>query len=509
MNFAAPQKISVKTIDAGTDGKLSVIESSKDLPFNVRRVYYIYDVQSAVKRGFHAHKKLYQCFVVTHGTVTLNLEGLAGNFRFDLSAASDAILIPPGYWREMSNFTKDTVIMVLASEDYTEADYIHDYDTFKQWIADIKSEQIVPYLNFQRYYSLLGKELEQKAADVIRSNYFIGGSQKTAFEQEFANFCGTKHCIGVGNGLEALVLILEALGIKPGDEVIVCAAGFVATPLAVSRLKGKPVFVDCEPDGNIDPAQIENAITSATKAILITHLYGIPAEMDAIIAIGQRYNIPVLEDACQAHGALYRGRCCGSIGTAAAFSFYPTKNLGAYGDGGCVTTNDTALAEKIRKLSNYGASVKYHHEMLGTNSRLDEMQAALLRVKLPYLQQWNARRRELAKIYERELSGIEGIVLPTAKDYTVPVWHVYAIRVKNEKRDALAAHLKEQGIGTNIHYPIALNEQDCYTKTYGTLTFAEAKKQAAEVLSLPLDALHTDAEIMAVVASIKLFPSTH
>ena len=447
--------------------------------------------------------------MVTHGTVTLSLEGLAGNFSFDLSAASDAILIPPGYWREMSNFTKDTVIMVLASEDYTESDYMHDYNTFKQWLEDEKTRKVVPYLDFQRYYNLLGKDLEQKAADVIQSNYFINGSQKSAFEQEFAEFCGVRHCIGVGNGLEALVLTLEALDIHQGDEVIICAAGFVATPLAVSRVKGKPVFVDCEPGGNIDPLQIEQAITSATKAILLTHLYGIPAEMDAITAIGQKYNIPVIEDACQAHGALYKGRCCGSIGTAAAFSFYPTKNLGAYGDGGCVTTNDAALAEKIRKLSNYGASVKYHHEMLGTNSRLDEMQAALLRVKLPYLAQWNARRRELATIYERELSGIEGIVIPVAQDYTVPVWHVYAIRVKNGKRDALAAHLKEHCIGTNIHYPIALHEQDCYTKTYGTLIFAEAKAQAAEVLSLPLDAMHTNAEIMAVAASIKLFSSTH
>jgi dTDP-4-amino-4,6-dideoxygalactose transaminase len=509
MYFESPRIVKISTIDGGKSGAISVIESSKSLPFVIKRVYYIYGCKAGNNRGFHAHKKLRQCFVVVNGSVTLRLEGQRGMFEYRLSSPAEAVLIPPGYWREMSNFSKDTVIMVLASDDYHESDYIRDYNEFKFWMESLKTVASVPYLDFERYHDLIGKELEHAAIQVIRSNSFIGGVHKRSFERQFAEFCGVRNAIGVGNGLEALGLILEGLDVGLNDEVIVCAAGFVATPLAISRCKAIPVFVDCDSSGNIDPRCIEGAITRKTKAILLTHLYGFPASMNQINSIAKRHKLYVVEDSCQAHGALYDGKRCGSLATAAAFSFYPTKNLGGYGDGGCITTDDDLLAEKIGKLANYGSVIKYHHEFLGTNSRLDELQAALLAVKLPYVDEWNAKRRDLAAIYSRELADIAGLTLPSAPSNTVPVWHVYAVRVKSGLRDALASYLSEMRIGTNIHYPKALHLQQCYESRDKCQKFVEAESQAAEVLSLPLDAVHTEAEILFICSAVRKFFENH
>ncbi|HZF62233.1 MAG TPA: DegT/DnrJ/EryC1/StrS family aminotransferase [Desulfovibrio sp.] len=503
MQTAHPKKISIKTVKDGTNGALSVIESSTDLPFTIRRVYYIYGAEASTHRGFHAHKKLQQCFVVVHGSVTLILEGPGGKFRFELASPNEAVLIPAGYWREMMHFSDDTVIMVLASTNYNESDYIRDYDEFQSWLASLDEVDSVPYIDFSRYHDSVGKEIEHAALRVIRSNSFINGCEKKKFEKSFAEYCGVRHAITVGNGLEALVMILEGLGIGQGDEVLLCAAGFIATPLAVSRVKARPVFVDCGPGGNIDASKLKDAVTPATKAILLTHLYGLPANMDAISNVAKEFGLKVIEDACQAHGALYKGNKCGSIGTAAAFSFYPTKNLGGFGDGGCVTTNDTDLANKISKLANYGSTVKYDHEMLGGNSRLDEIQAAMLSEKLSHLDEWNEKRRQLAKIYFDLLSDVGEIELPSTLPDTVPVWHVFAVRVKNGRRDELANYLSQKGIGTNIHYPSALHRQKCYAKEYSELKFPEAEVQAAEVLSLPLDAMHTKAEIEFVCMQIR------
>ena len=406
-----PQKLSIRTLDSGEYGSLSFIEASRELPFAIRRVYYIYGNKERKKRGFHAHKSLWQCLVVVRGSLTLQLEGKEGSFAYPLSRASEGIIIPPGYWREMHEMSKDAVVMVLASTDYTEDDYIRSYDDFKAWQNEA-AKSPVPYLDFTRYMDACGGELECAVSDVVRSGHYINGPNVNAFEDEFARLCGVSYAVGVGNGLSALMLIMEALTIGEGDEVIVCAAGFVATPLAVSRRGARPVFVESLPDGNIDPDAIEGAITSATKAILLTHLYGAPAEMDAINALARNHSLHVIEDACQAHGSRYHCKPCGGLGTAAAFSFYPTKNLGCFGDGGCVTTNDPALAAAVRKIANYGSAQKYHHEILGENSRLDEMQAAVLRVKLPYLGKWNKQRAVLARIYSERLAEIPELLLP-------------------------------------------------------------------------------------------------
>jgi dTDP-4-amino-4,6-dideoxygalactose transaminase len=343
----------------------------------------------------------------------------------------------------------------------------------------------IPFLDLKAPYRELQGELDEAYRRVVESGWFILGREVEAFEEEFAAYCGVRHCIGVGNGLDALHLILRGMEIGPGDEVIVPSNTYIATWLAVTYAGAVPVPV--EPDEatcNLDPARIEAAITPRTRAIMAVHLYGNPAQMDPITAIAKRHGLKVIEDAAQAHGARYRGKRAGALGDAAGFSFYPGKNLGALGDGGAVTTDDDAVAERIRTLRNYGSRVKYVNELKGINSRLDELQAALLRVKLQRLDEWNARRSALAEAYGAALAG-SGLTLPVATGGSDPVWHLYVVRTP--QRDALQSLLQERGIGTLIHYPIPPHLQ----KAYAELGLAEgafplAERMARQVLSLPI-----------------------
>ncbi|MCX7819357.1 MAG: DegT/DnrJ/EryC1/StrS family aminotransferase, partial [Kiritimatiellae bacterium] len=318
-------------------------------------------------------------------------------------------------------------------------------------------------------------------------------------------YCETDRAIGVASGLDALKLALRALEIGPGDEVITVANSFVATALAVSAVGARPVLVDCEPEGfTINVAEIEGAITSRTRAILPVHLYGHPAEMDAIRSIAARHGLEVVEDAAQAHGARYRGRRCGSLGRIAAFSFYPGKNLGAYGDGGAVTTNDAALADRVATLRNYGSRVKYRHEVLGENSRLDTLQAAVLNAKLPHLDRWNAARRRIAAHYRDLLAGVGDLRLPVARSEVEHVWHLYVVRTS--RRDALLEFLRARGIGALIHYPIPIHLQPAY-RGYGWRVgqFPIAEQLAREVLSLPIYPEMTEPQVEAVTAAVREF----
>jgi dTDP-4-amino-4,6-dideoxygalactose transaminase len=358
----------------------------------------------------------------------------------------------------------------------------------------------VPFLDLGRLHQSIRAPLDAAYHRVMDSGWFIMGPELEAFEAEFAQYCEVKHCIGVGNGLEALHLLLRAYGIGPGDEVIVPSNTFIATWLAVSQCGATPVPV--EPDvntHNIDPARISAAITSRTRAIMPVHLYGQPADMDPINEIAAKHGLVVIEDAAQAQGARYKGRRTGSLGHAAATSFYPGKNLGALGDGGAVLTNDDAIAEKVKHLRNYGSKVKYQHDLAGYNSRLDEMQAAFLRVKLAVLDEWNARRREIATQYSRLLAGAD-IDLPLLPEYAEPVWHLYVIRSK--QRNALKAHLEQQGVSTVIHYPIPPHRQACY-QDYENQALPIAEMLAREVLSLPMSSVMMAEEIEWVGRSIK------
>lgn len=366
------------------------------------------------------------------------------------------------------------------------------------------STAAVPFLDLEALHAIIRPELDAAWQRVMRGGQFIMGDELTAFEAEFARYCEAQHCIGVGNGLDALTLILRALDIGPGDEVIVPSKTFIATWLAVSEAGAVPVPVEPEADGfTIDPSAVEARITPRTRAIMPVHLYGHPADMTALADIARRHALALIEDAAQAHGARHRGRRAGSFGTAAGFSFYPGKNLGALGDGGAVVTSDPALAERVRRLRNYGSSRKYVHEEQGVNSRLDELQAALLRVKLRHLDNWNAARRAAVARYREALAGAD-VVLPVEAPHAESVWHLFVIR--SRARDALQSHLAARGVSCVIHYPVPPHLQGAYRDAgWGQGALPLAERLAAEVLSLPMGPTLTPAQIEAVATAVRSF----
>jgi dTDP-4-amino-4,6-dideoxygalactose transaminase len=344
----------------------------------------------------------------------------------------------------------------------------------------------IPFLDL-RVINLRQREAYVAALErVLSSGRLILGEETAAFEEEFAAWCGAKHCIGVANGLEALHLVLRAWGIGPGDEVLVPSHTYIATWLAVTHCGAKPVPVEPDPGTyNLDASRLADAVTPRTKAIIAVHLYGQTAEMDGVMAVARAHGLKVLEDAAQAHGATYASRRAGTLGDAAGFSFYPGKNLGALGDGGAITTSDPQLAQQLRTLRNYGSRVKYHNEVVGWNSRLDELQAAFLRAKLPLLNADNAQRAALVARYQAGLADVPELVLPAVALNCDPVWHLYVVRCPN--RDQLAEHLRLIGIETLVHYPVAPHLQPAYADLglgKGALPISEALH--SQVLSLPL-----------------------
>lgn len=361
----------------------------------------------------------------------------------------------------------------------------------------------IPFLDLKATYDELKPEFDAAYHRVMDSGWYLLGSELEAFETEFAAYCGAKHCVGVGNGLDALVLILRAYDIVPGDEVIVPAHTFIATWLAVSQVGATPVGVDIEPDYyGMDPSLIEKAITSKTKAIMPVHLYGHPANMDPINKIAEKHGLKVIEDAAQAHGAEYKGQRCGTLGDAAAFSFYPGKNLGAFSDAGAVVTNNAELAEKVRKLRNYGCVVKYQHELQGANSRIDELTAAFLRIKLRHLDEWNERRSVIAEKYLADLRPLTSdLLLPQVAPWAMPAWHLFVIRHSN--RDELQKQLATLGIGSLIHYPVPPHLTGAYESLgYKMGIFPIAETVCNEVLSLPIGPHLSDEEVQFVFESL-------
>jgi dTDP-4-amino-4,6-dideoxygalactose transaminase len=360
----------------------------------------------------------------------------------------------------------------------------------------------VPFLDLKALHDPLAAELDAAFARVRARGWFVLGEELSRFEAAFAREVGATEAVGVASGLDALVLALRALDVGPGDEVLVPSHTFIATWLAVSATGATPVPVEPDPHTfQLDPGRLEAARTPRTKVVLPVHLYGHPAPMREIDAFADRHGLAVVEDAAQAHGAALDGRRCGGLGRLAAFSFYPGKNLGALGDGGAVTTSDAALAERLRALRNYGSRTKYVHDEPGFNSRLDELQAALLSVKLPHLEGWNTRRRALARRYLDGLAGLPNLTLPAATPGALPVWHLFVVR--HPRRDALRAHLASQGIETLVHYPIAPHASGAYRALGHRLPIAE--QLAAEVLSLPMGPHVTDDQADHVVAAVRAF----
>ena len=363
----------------------------------------------------------------------------------------------------------------------------------------------IPFADLRPMHDEIRAELDAAYNRVMENSWFIQGKALEAFEKEFASYIGVKHCIGVATGLDALYLVLKAYGIGAGDEVIVPANTFIATALAVSYAGARPVLVEPEiATFNIDATRIEAAITDNTKAIMAVHLQGRCCDMDEINRIAKKHNLRVIEDAAQAHGARYKGKMAGSLGDAAGFSFYPGKNLGALGDGGCVTTDDDDLADKVRALGNYGADYKYHHIYKGTNSRLDEIQAAFLRVKLPHLSRWNESRRRTAAHYLAEIKNpLIELPLSSTEEYE-HVYHVFVIRCK--MRDELEKYLSKNGINTVKHYPISIHRQKAYSDLgYPEGSFPCAEEISSTVLSLPMYYGISDEQVEYVVDAINSF----
>jgi len=355
---------------------------------------------------------------------------------------------------------------------------------------------MVRFVDFERENMAIGGEIEDAIRRVLKSNTFVLGTEVEEFEKEFAAYVGVKHAVGVNSGSDALYLAVKALGIGRGDEVIVPSHTFVSTADAIIRNGGKPVFVDINPKTYcINHEMVETLITRKTKAIIPVHIYGHPAKMDEICEIAEKHGQYVIEDACQAHGAEFKRKRAGSFGTLGCFSFYPTKNLGAYGDGGLIVTNDGALAEKLKMLRNYGSPKKYYHDFIGVNSRLDEIQAAVLRTKLKYLDKWNDRRREIAKLYLEALSKSE-FVLPVEEEYAKHVYHLYVVRTK--MRDKVIAHLKTNDIPVLIHYPLPIHKQKAYLDLGFNVTLPETEKASEEIMSIPMHPFLSDEEVLNI-----------
>jgi dTDP-4-amino-4,6-dideoxygalactose transaminase len=360
----------------------------------------------------------------------------------------------------------------------------------------------VPFLDLGAAYRELKDEIDAAVARVLASGWYIGGPEVEAFEQDFADYCGADHCAATGNGFDALHLALRAFDIGAGDEVILASNSYAATVLAVSLAGATPVFAEPDPaTHNLDPRLVEAAITPRTKAIMPTHLYGQPADLDPMLEIAAAHDLVVIEDAAQAHGAAYKGRKLGSHGHAVAWSFYPTKNLGAFGDAGAVTTNDADVAARIRRLRNYGSAKRYFSDEKGVNSRLDPLQAAVLGVKLKHLDEWNARRTAIAGRYLEAFADLP-IGLPSVPDWAQHAWHLFVIT--SPDRDALAARLKAEGVETIVHYPVPPHLQQAYADLdLPAGSFPIAERLANEVLSLPVGPHMSDEQVEHVIAAVR------
>ncbi len=362
----------------------------------------------------------------------------------------------------------------------------------------------VPFVDLQAQYRSLSAEVLPAITNVMERAAFILGQEVSDFEKDFAKFCGRKECVGVASGCDALLWAIKACGIGPGDEVITVANTYIATALAISFAGAKPVLVDCREDTyEIDPDAVRRAITPATKAILPVHLYGHPADMDPILKIAREHGLKVIEDTAQAHGATYHGRNCGAMGDVGCFSFYPGKNLGAYGDGGAVATDNPQIAELVRMYRNYGQPKKYYHDLIGWNSRLDTLQAAVLGVKLKHLESWNEARRRHAKRYGELLKDLP-VVLPVESQGCRHVYHLFVIRCKD--RDGLVDFLATKGVSCVIHYPVPVHLQKAYADLgYKPGAFPVTERVAKEIVSLPMYPELTEEQIGYVCESVRAF----
>jgi len=516
------------------EGNITPLEGNSVVPFDIKRVFYIYDIPGGESRGAHAHKHCHQLIIAASGSFEVLLDNGSEQVTVTLNRPYQALHIPPGVWSHEAGFSSGAVCLVLTSELFDEDDYIRDYETYLNTRSVQSSEhaglqhpqQSQPLPHSMAFYDL--QRLTRHYADgikaavgrVIDSGWFLLGKEVATFEQNYANYIGAKHCIGVGNGLDALRLILRGykeLGqLNDGDEIIVPANTYIATILAITDNGLTPVLV--EPDANtlqLDAELLEAALTQRTKAVMLVHLYGQNAWNERIAAFCDHHQLLLLEDNAQAAGCVAMTKTgpkkTGSLGQAAAHSFYPTKTLGALGDAGAVTTNDDELAEAIRSLANYGSSQKYVFTYQGCNSRLDEIHAAVLDYKLRHLDSENEDRRRIARRYQSSLTNL-AIELPALSTGEDNVWHLFPLLVKGNtassdtlsQRDALQQQLAAHGIQTQIHYPIPPHKQSCYSAWNG-ITYPITESIHARELSLPISPVMTEEEVKRVIDAVNTF----
>lgn len=486
-------------------GLLVPIEGNEEVPFDIKRLYYIQEVPENATRGFHAHRNLEQILICLNGSIKIRLKTLEEEEVVLLNTPTQGLYINSMVWREMFDFSPGSVLLVLASERYLEEDYIRDYSTFenefKKEVNKYRRDNVnIPFSTVKFMHSEIEKDLDVAYKKVVKSDWFIRGEACNQFEKEFSNYTGCSFSIGCGNGLDAITLILKAFDIGVGDEVIIPSLTFIATALAVIYAGATPVLVEVDEENMlIDTSKIESAITLKTKAIIAVHLYGQMCDMKTLGEISKKYSLNLIEDAAQCHGATFAGKHSGYYSDAAAYSFYPGKNLGALGDGGMVCTNNEFLAQKVRSLSSYGSNEKYVHECLGMNSRLDELQAAFLSVKLKHLDKWNKGRQMCANRYLSEIKN-EFIKLPSTCGES-HVWHLFVIQC--DSRDGLFKYLKQNNINASIHYPIPIHKQDAFQDhLISRKKYPVAESLSNKVLSLPLFYGMTDDEITCVVDTI-------
>ena len=508
-NLQSTQIIKIPTF-SDTRGNLSFINIEKICGFLVKRVYYLYNLKKNKPRGSHAHKNLKQCLICLKGKAVVYFDkGVNNEKKYILDSPDKGLLIKDILWCDIEQFENDSILVVLASEDYNKKDYLHTKEEYQKHISKKKEIKRVRYAPLDRMHKDLEHLIIPALKSVINSGHYILGKEVDKFQKNFAKFSKAKYTLGCGNGFDALVLALKSIGISRNDEVIVPANSFVATAMAVSSLGAKLIFADCDYNNfSIDLESVKDKITKKTKAIIPVSLYGIPLDANKISLFAKKHNLKIIEDASQAHGASFFSNNTQkqkkySNWKISTFSFYPTKNLGAIGDGGAIVTNDPKLYSKIKSLHNYGLNKLKSYEFIGMNSRLDEIQAAILNIKLGYINDWTNKKRKIAKIYFQELKSIKSIKLVDKNILEKSVFHVFPIKVLNNKRDSLIAFLKKNNIETNIHYPKSINNQKIYKKFKVKLN--NCKKLEKELLSLPIDPYHLKDEILYVTSKIREF----
>ncbi len=505
-------------------GKLTFTEHKNSLPWICRRNFIIYDTPERELRGYHAHKTTHQCLICVAGRIIVLVDNGVNRIEVELDSPNKSLLIPPMVWSSQTYVKPGSVLVVLASEKHIPENYIHDYSQFlslsNQFAEsgtrnkceveeEIELEESiirVPFLDIKGINKPLETQFTAAFSRVLESGCFILGPEVEAFEHEWSAYCHADHCVGVGSGLAALHLLLVAAGVKPHHEVIVPSNTYIATVLAISQTGATPVFVEPNPlTHTLDASGLCAAITKNTHSIMTVDLYGQTSDMDPILVIAKQYGVFVFSDSAQGHGARYKGRITGSLCDASCFSFYPSKNLGALGEAGAVVTNNADLANRVRILRNYGSSTRYYNEFKGFNERMDPVQAAFLRCKIPHLDYLNCKRSYIASCYMKSLANISWLTLPLVPEWSSPCWHLFVIFVHG-CRDALSEYLTKNQVDSIVHYPVPPHLQECYKDlNLKKGSFPVAEKLAGGVISIPICPTLSDEQVGHVVKTIISF----